>query len=113
VKSQLDFDKIKKEIIARLSLLEPEKVILFGSYANGTATEDSDIDLYIVTKDDFIPQSFRENMKLKLKISKAIDFLRDYSAVDTIVHTKPMADLFQKQNSSLYKEIALNGLKLL
>ena len=27
---------------------QPEKIILFGSYANGTPTEDSDLDLLIV-----------------------------------------------------------------
>ncbi len=38
-------DKIKKEN-------EPEKIILFGSYACGTPTEDSDIDLFIVKDTD-------------------------------------------------------------
>ncbi|HSV09858.1 MAG TPA: nucleotidyltransferase domain-containing protein [Hanamia sp.] len=33
------------EIVAEY---EPEKVYLFGSYANNTATEDSDIDLFII-----------------------------------------------------------------
>ena len=28
---------------------KPEKVILFGSYATGTATENSDVDLLVVT----------------------------------------------------------------
>jgi len=31
---------------------QPEKIILFGSYANGTATEDSDVDLVVVTRDE-------------------------------------------------------------
>jgi predicted nucleotidyltransferase len=39
---------IQKEIVERLKPLQPEKIILFGSYADGTATEDSDIDLFIV-----------------------------------------------------------------
>ncbi len=30
---------------------QPEKIILFGSYAKGTATEDSDVDLVVVTRD--------------------------------------------------------------
>ncbi len=33
------------EIVAEY---KPEKVYLFGSYANNTATEDSDIDLFII-----------------------------------------------------------------
>jgi predicted nucleotidyltransferase len=32
--------------------LAPEKIILFGSYANGNAREDSDIDLLVVAETD-------------------------------------------------------------
>ncbi len=38
-------EKIKKEY-------EPEKIILFGSYAYGRPTEESDIDLFIVKDTD-------------------------------------------------------------
>jgi len=44
----VDIDKIKLEIIERLKPLEPNKIILFGSYAYGTPTPDSDIDLFLV-----------------------------------------------------------------
>ncbi|AQQ71517.1 putative nucleotidyltransferase [Limihaloglobus sulfuriphilus] len=47
----IDIDKIKDEIVECLLPLEPEKVILFGSYADGTANEDSDIDLFLIKKD--------------------------------------------------------------
>jgi predicted nucleotidyltransferase len=29
---------------------KPEKIILFGSYASGTATENSDVDLLVITR---------------------------------------------------------------
>jgi uncharacterized protein len=36
-------------IITRiLKLYQPEKIILFGSYADGTAMENSDLDLFLV-----------------------------------------------------------------
>ena len=35
----LDIEKIKLEIVIALKPLSPEKIILFGSYAYGTATE--------------------------------------------------------------------------
>lgn len=44
----VDIQKIEKEIVERLKPLDPEKIILFGSYAHGKATEDSDIDLFLV-----------------------------------------------------------------
>ena len=35
-------ESIKNEIISNLQVLDPEKVILFGSYAYGNPTKDSD-----------------------------------------------------------------------
>lgn len=35
-----------------VKVYDPEKVILFGSYANDTATDDSDVDLCIIKEDD-------------------------------------------------------------
>jgi len=48
----LDIEKVKDEIVERLKPLDPDKIILFGSYAYGTPSEDSDIDLFLV-KDGF------------------------------------------------------------
>ncbi len=44
----IDIEALKIEIVERLKPLDPDKIILFGSYAYGTPTEDSDIDLFLV-----------------------------------------------------------------
>lgn len=43
----VDIEKLKPEIIEKLKPLNPDKIILFGSYAYGTPNEDSDIDLFL------------------------------------------------------------------
>jgi len=43
----LKIDEISKKIVKEIA---PEKIILFGSYANGSPTNESDIDLIIVNK---------------------------------------------------------------
>lgn len=56
----------------------PERVILFGSYASGTAREDSDVDLLVV-------MPFRGN-----RIAKAVEILdkvKARAAVDVVVRT--------------------------
>ena len=46
-----------EEIIERIaSNYKPEKVILFGSYAYGTATEESDLDLLVIVKSSKQPR---------------------------------------------------------
>lgn len=41
-------DELKNDIVKRLLPLNPEKIILFGSYAHGKSNEESDIDLFLV-----------------------------------------------------------------
>jgi len=66
----VEIQELKREILERLQPLDPERVILFGSYAYGNPTEDSDIDLYVVTKDEFVPATYAEKRELVRKISR-------------------------------------------
>ena len=97
------FEDIKLEIINRFKPLNPYKVILFGSYAYGTPNKDSDIDLYVVTNDDFIPKTWREKANIALKYSRKIRDLQGIIPIDLIVHTKAMYKKFKDSNSSFYK----------
>ena len=64
----VDIQQIKKEIVENLEPLQPEKIILFGSYANGTPTEDSDIDLFLVKDIDKNKRSnYEVDARMKLK----------------------------------------------
>lgn len=109
----IDIEKVKDEIVERLKPLDPDKVILFGSYAYGTPNEDSDIDLYVVTKDEFIPQDYKEKSEVHLKIARAIkDLLKKYPT-DLITHTKAMHEKFNQLNSSFAQEITSKGINIL
>ena len=103
----------KNDIIFQINLslkhLNVNKVILFGSYAKGTQSEDSDIDLLVVTNDDFIFDSFAQKMEIKLKIANALNPLRKFADIDLIVHSKPMYDRFLQLNSGFKKEILSSG----
>ncbi len=46
---------------------EPRRIILFGSYANGTPTEDSDLDLLIIKDSNFA--SRLQNRKVRRILS--------------------------------------------
>lgn len=50
-------DDLVPEIVDRLvRSLQAEKIILFGSYAEGRATDDSDLDLVVVAPTDLPPR---------------------------------------------------------
>ena len=109
--------KLSEELEARirdaLAPLHPEKVILFGSYAWGQPTADSDIDLYVVTRDDFMPATWRQKRDIVRTVSNRILDLRTRYAIDLLVHTKPMHRKFVEINSSFARQIMEEGTRLL
>ncbi|MEA3352218.1 MAG: nucleotidyltransferase domain-containing protein [Campylobacterota bacterium] len=62
----IDIENIKDEIIEKLKPLNPDKVILFGSYAYGIPTKDSDIDLFLV-KDDKKEKHYEAKAMMQLR----------------------------------------------
>ena len=106
--------KLPKELETRirdaLAPLCPEKVILFGSRAWGEPTEDSDIDLYVVTQDDFVPANYdEERMQTPLKVSALLREINKSIPIDLIVHTKPMHEAFVRRDSMFAREVMTRG----
>lgn len=77
--------------------LKPEKVYLFGSFADGTYTDDSDYDFYIVVDDNSDLWSVRSNAR------KAIRDLKD-RPVDIVVGTTSRFNRYGPSEDSLYVE---------
>lgn len=88
---------------------DPEKIILFGSYARGDVGPDSDIDILVVTGDDSIPNSFAEKNKTYIRVAKTISDIKKEFPVDLLVHTKAMHKKFLQINSQFAQEIQNNG----
>lgn len=102
-------NKYIPQIIEKLKPIKPYKIILFGSHAYDNAAEDSDIDLIVVTNDDFLPKNYKKKSEVYLKISNLISDIKKQVPVDLIVYTKPMYKKFNELGSMFSKEIALNG----
>jgi uncharacterized protein len=77
-------DQIVNAIVAGYS---PDKIILFGSHAQGSATMGSDVDLLVI-EDDSLPK-IRRNRVVR-------SFLKDFSTpVDIIVKTSQEFEMFK------------------
>ena len=76
----LDIEKIKIEIVEKLKPLGPLKIILFGSYAYGTPTKDSDLDIFVINN------NFTSKIKEKSKIRKALKDIK--ISKDILVETE-------------------------
>lgn len=102
-------EDVEKKLIERLKKIDPAKIILFGSQASGDANNDSDIDLLVVTQDEFLPQNFAEKNAIYLRVSNAITDLEKMLPIDLIVHTKSMHQKFIEMGSMFSKQIIREG----
>lgn len=107
----IDIEELKPQIIERLESLNPDKIILFGSYAYGTANEDSDIDLFLL-KDDLEIKDMR-SYKLELQ-KKLFDIQKKYLlGIDLFVDsTQSMKNRIKNVKDQFYDEILTKGIKI-
>ncbi len=100
---------LTEEIKSCLQNIKPFKIILFGSYAWGNPSSDSDIDLLVVTDDDFFPETFHDKNRLYLNVSYCLTELEKKYPIDLIVHTKAMHRKFIDRDSMFAKKIIKDG----
>lgn len=93
-----NIEDVKNRIV---NFIHPEKIILFGSYADGKATEDSDLDLLIVYKTD-LPRKER-----RLPIRKA---LHDFKfPMDIIVYTPEEIEYYKDSSMAFITQVVEEG----
>jgi uncharacterized protein len=95
-----------KEIVRILSDDENvEKILLFGSYAHGTANEDSDLDLAIITETEIL------GYQRQIKFLKALreGQRRWHFAMDIVVYTPEEFEIHRNNQYHLIHEIVMNG----
>lgn len=66
---------IKRYVKSLAREFDPQSVILFGSYANGTATGNSDVDLLIITDKSGDPVEQALQMRRRIPRSFPLDIL--------------------------------------
>ena len=90
-----------------ISQVDPMKVILFGSFANGTYTDESDYDFYLVVDDD------RNVSEATDRAYNAVMYVKD-RPVDIVVGTNARFEAKRKSAHSLMVEgeVERNGILL-
>jgi predicted nucleotidyltransferase len=96
-----------QEIVDSLRPLKPFKVVLFGSYAKGTATEQSDIDLVVVVSGRQA-KSFAERMERTDTISQALRSVNRHYPLDTVVYSTEEYSLLRNRDPFL-REVETTG----
>lgn len=92
-----------EKIVDNIRAVEnPLRIILFGSYARGSSTFDSDLDLLIIKK------QVKSRLKESLLIRNALREIR--LPKDILVTSQEEFDFYKHQFGSIYKDINENGI---
>jgi uncharacterized protein len=95
-------EEILAEIVQRIvTKCDPERIILFGSYAYGTASPDSDVDLFIIQKTNL------RRVERSVAISELI--LPRPFPVDILVKTPAEIQEALRKNDPFLQEILNRG----
>ena len=96
---------IIEEAIKRLKKIDPQKIVLFGSYAYGKPTNQSDIDLFIV-KD--LEGKSRRDLEIEAKLQLVDLIMKNHIAFDIFIDSSESIE--QKiEKDSFYQEIFSKG----
>jgi predicted nucleotidyltransferase len=99
VRAELD---MLKDII--IQTVPVEQILLFGSYAYGTPHKDSDLDLFVVLKDDTSIRAIDAAIKIRLAIDR-----KKSMSVDIVVK-KQNEYKQRKSEPTLERKIAREGI---
>lgn len=101
--AELSTHKMLTEAVQRIAAaLEPEKIYLFGSYAWGEPTQDSDIDLFIIVKESSQPPYRRSR-----EVYRTLRGIRE--PIEVVVRTIAEVEKSRMVMSSLTKKVLEQG----
>jgi predicted nucleotidyltransferase len=96
-------EKVDLAVKAAVELARPSRVFIFGSWARGEATADSDLDLAVL-----VPEERRNEIpELRRQIGRQLEQIR--MSVDLIVVTEDYFWKFRSSINSIYYKIANQG----
>ena len=98
-----EVDKLKELIINAIPV---EQIYLFGSYAYGTPNKDSDLDFYVVLKDDVEMREIDAGLQIRFAIARS-----QAMGVD-IVAKKKKDFLKRNYNFTLEQKVMREGIRI-
>ena len=99
-----EYEHIQYLVSLIVQKLQPLKVYLFGSFAEGRNTPDSDYDFYIV-----IPDSDKRNpLDLITEAQRSLRHKKNRH-VDVLIGTKSHFDSMKKKGITVESDVAQNG----
>ena len=94
-----EIEKLIDRIVTRI---QPQKVMIFGSYAKGTATLKSDLDIFVIKKTE-LPMTHRAN-DLKSMLSNLL------IPIDIHIYTPEEVEAYRHEKFSFINSVIESGI---
>jgi len=98
---KVDEDLLRDLVQRILSVTQPEKIILFGSYARGDATEHSDIDILVIQHSDLPRHKRATPIRLALRGL--------FPSKDIVVYTPEEVEEWKSASTSFIASVLREG----
>jgi predicted nucleotidyltransferase len=105
----MEIDAVLNNLIVSLKPSDPYKIVLFGSYAKGTATADSDIDLMVILDNDEVAKTWRERSMKKADIQQLVREINYKYAMDILVYSKAEFKIVKELGNPFIDEVERTG----
>ena len=98
-----------RKIVSNILPLNPYRIVLFGSHAEGTQDAESDIDLLVVLDSDSIAQNYDERMNRRLMVRNSVREINKRIPMDILVYTRAEYQYLKSQEATFVDNIESNG----
>ena len=105
----MDINAVLNNLINSLKPSDPYKIILFGSYANGTPNEHSDIDIMVILDNDHVSKTFEERLNKKLSIRNLVLEINRKIPLDLLVYSREEFKMVKNYGNYFIDEIEKSG----
>ena len=105
----MDIKTVLDNLVLSLRASDPQKIILFGSYANGNPNENSDLDLMVILDNHHVSKTYEERLNKKLFVRSLVLELNRKVPLDILVYSKEEINRLKQYGNLLIDEIEKTG----
>lgn len=105
----MEVNYVLNQLVERLKAADPYRIVLFGSYAKGIATRDSDIDLMVILNNDYIPLNYSDKLERNWKVKKLVLDINYEYPMDFKIYSRAEFKNLKEIGSFFIDEIEKSG----
>jgi len=105
----MNIDAVLNSLVVMLKPSDPQKIVLFGSYAAGNQTENSDVDIMVILDNDHVSQTYAERLDKKISVRKLVLEINRKIPLDILVYSKKELNIIKERGNRFIDEIERTG----